>query len=313
MNTDIYDKKNKKAFLIPLISLLLFGFLFSFLLSISNRYVYAQQDKYLPQENSNEFYFFPNQKLPKISHGLKLITIEKDHNTYTLLTKSPDVFQILREANISIDKKDVVTLSTQYVQDGTIISVIRTDKIVVLKFVDIPYKTETVENNLYIKGEKHIKQKGTNGVMKQRLMNTYENGYLISSVLISETIDREPVNEIVELGTSDYLLQDIEKRGYNCPFWYSVVDSGPYSDEEKRWLKFIMYCESGCNAESDKGTYKGLFQWSPYWWKKQFPENIFDGYAQLKHTIEKYRAGEKTRASQWPACHARYVSQYGSN
>lgn len=313
MDTDIYYKKNKKNILTPFIFLLLFGFLFTFLLSISNRYVYAQQDKYLANSETPSFYFLQYQKINKISHGLKVITIQKDHKVYTLLTKSTDIFQIFREANITLDEKDVLTLSTQYIQDGTIISVVRTDKIVVLKFTDIPFKTETIENSAYLKGQKHIKQKGLNGVMKQRYMNTYENGYLVESILISEIVETPSVNQIVELGTSDYLLQDIEKRGYNCPFWHSVVDSGPYTDEEKRWLKFIMYCESGCNAESDKGTYKGLFQWSPYWWRKQFSENIFDGYAQIKNTIQKYRAGEKTRASQWPACHARYVSKYGSN
>lgn len=313
MDADIYYKKNKKPILVPYILLLLLGFVYTFLLILSNRYIYAQQDKYLQDSKTVNLYLFSNQKLPSISYGLKLITIEKDHKIYTLLTKSTDIFQIFREADIILDSEDVVTLSTQYLQDGSIISVVRTDRIVVLKFVNIPYKTETVQNSAYLKGEKHIKQKGVNGVMKQRLMNTYENGYLVKSTLISEVVETPTVNEIVELGTSDYLLQDIEKRGYNCPFWNSVVDNGPYSDEEKKWLKFIMYCESGCNAESDKGTYKGLFQWSPYWWSKQFSENIFDGYAQIKHTIEKYRAGEKTRASQWPACHARYVSQFGSN
>ena len=147
------------------------------------------------------------------------------------------------------------------------------------------------------------------GVKKEVYQNTYEDGVLVKSILVDEIVLKHPQNEIVEIGTSWYTLKGIEIRGYNCNYWYSVVDSGPYSPEEKEWLKFIMYCESGCNAESNKSSYKGLFQWSPYWWSRQFSENIYDGHAQIKHTIEKYRAGESTRASQWPACNAKYLRE----
>jgi len=311
MSTDIYYKTKKSNILIPVPLLILFGFLLIISFLALGSVVYAQQDKYIPENEITKISFLPSLTTPSTYQGLKFITIEKDYKVYKVLTKSSDIFQIFRENDIHIDKNDIVTLSTRYLQDGTIISVVRTDKIFVFKFVDIPYETETVENSAYAKGQKIIKQKGVNGVMKQKLLNTYENGYLVESILVSEIVDLPAKKEIIELGTSDFLLQDIEKRGYNCPFWYSVVESGPYTDEEKKWLKFIMYCESGCNAESDKGTYKGLFQWNPYWWKKQFSENIFDGYAQIKHTIEKYRAGESTRENQWPACHARYRSLNG--
>jgi hypothetical protein len=313
MDTEIYRKQNIKGNLIPFILLLLLGVVFTSLLVSTDKVVFAQQQEYLPDTEIKKVFFLPDLTTERISYGYKLITIEKDHNIYKILTKSTDVFEILRENGISIERNDAVTLSTRYVLDGTIIRVVRTDKILVVKFFDIPFEEQIVENSAYLKGQKNIKQRGVNGVMKQQLLNTYENGYLVESELISQVVDRKPVPQIVEVGTSEYLLQDIEIRGYNCPYWYSVVDSGPYSDEEKRWLKFIMYCESGCNAESDKSTYKGLFQWSPYWWKKQFTENIFDGNAQIKHTIEKYRAGESTRENQWPACHARYVRTYGSN
>lgn len=314
MDTEIHCNNNKRKIIKNLLLLLLpLGFLSAFLIYQSNKLVFAQEESYLTDSEIKGVFFIPDPIKEKISYGPKLISIEKDLHIYKILTTSSDVYQILRENNIELDDQDVITLNTQYLVDGTIIRIVRTDRIVVIKFVDIPYEEEIVEDSAYLKGQKKIIQKGINGIKKQRLLNTYENGYLVQSEFLSETIEKKPVKQIVAVGTSEYLLKDIEVRGYNCPFWYSVVDSGPYTDEEKRWLKFIMYCESGCNAESDKGNYKGLFQWSPYWWKHQFRENIFDGYAQIKHTIEKYRAGESTRASQWPACHARYVRTHGSN
>lgn len=314
MDTEIHCNNNKRKIIKNLSLLLLpLGFVSAFLIYHSNKFVFAQEDSYLTDSEIKGVFFIPDPIKENISYGPKLISIEKDHHIYKILTTSSDIYQILRENNIELDDQDVITLNTQYLLDGTIIRIVRTDKIVVIKFANIPFEEETVEDSNYLKGQKKIIQRGVDGVKKQRLLNTYENGYLVKSEFLSETIEKKPIKQIVAVGTSEFLLKDIEIRGYNCPFWYSVVDSGPYSDEEKRWLKFIMYCESGCNAESDKGTYKGLFQWSPYWWKLQFKENIFDGYAQIKHTIEKYRAGESTRANQWPACHARYVRTHGSN
>ena len=179
------------------------------------------------------------------------------------------------------------------------------------EYIEIPQRE--VDKPFLMPIEDVFSIEGKNGIKKQVYFNTYEDNVLVKSELIDEIIIKKPIKEIKEVGTSMYSLNNIEKKGYNCPFWYSVVDSGPYTQEEKDWLKFMMYCESGCNAESNKSNYKGLFQWSPYWWNKQFDENIFDGYAQIKHTVEKYRAGEATRSSQWPRCNAKYLKATGGN
>jgi hypothetical protein len=110
-----------------------------------------------------------------------------------------------------------------------------------------------------------------------------------------------------------YSPEDLDVRyGYNCAHWYSVVDQGDYTEQEKQWLKFVMECESGCNAENNRNsTYKGLFQWNPRYWDIFFPdENIFDGYAQIKNTMWKVRDGAKLNVY-WPNCHRKYVAKYG--
>ena len=73
-----------------------------------------------------------------------------------------------------------------------------------------------------------------------------------------------------------------------------------------------MRWEYGCNAESDKDDfYKGLFQWSPCQWYSQFPtDNIFDGKAQIRRTLQKLRAGADPEYM-WPAVYKRYVATYG--
>ncbi len=282
---------------------MILGMFLLLLINKSYTLVYAQveQDKALPT-----FIYELDQKKERVSQGPKVITIKRGNEVFNIFTTLTDTKEILAQNGISLEKNDSIVLNTKYPIDGSILSIIKTEVLLVENIVDIPYETEIIKTSTLFEGERETVQEGVLGVKAETLLYYYEDGVLVKTELIEEDIQKEPVSAVVKVGTSWYSLEGITRRGYNCPYWYSVVDSGPYSTEEKRWLKFIMYCESGCNAESNKGTYKGLFQWSPYWWRKQFSENIFDGHAQLKHTIAKYRAGESTRANQWPACHAKY-------
>ncbi len=310
MDTQEYHKNNKNQLLITLLfSIIPLGLFSLFLIFKSDDLVFANEPSTLSSGEIKEFLYLPNSIKEKISYGPKLITVKRGLDTTKILTTLTDVNDILRENSIVLGENDSVYLDTLYVINGSVIKIIKTSNVIFEQIEEIPFKVEALESNELLRGREMIIQEGKNGIKKQVYINTYEDGFLVESNLVDELILKEPITEIKKVGTSWYSLEEIEKHGYNCPYWYSVVDSGPYTDEEKKWLKFIMECESGCNAESNKGTYKGLFQWSPYWWSKQFNENIFDGYAQIKNTIKKYRSGEYTRASQWPACHAKYLRE----
>ncbi len=307
--------KNNESNKHVLISLLIVALgVFSFFLIIkSDELVFASQPLIPIDGKIREALFLPDPLQEKASYGPKLITIQRGDTVFNTLTTLSNVYDILRENNIELNKNDYVYLNTEYVINGSVIKIVRTSNTIFEMLEEIPFEKEIIENPQLLKGEEKVIQEGKNGIKKQVYFNTYEDNVLVKSELIDEIIIKKPIKEIKEVGTSMYSLNNIEKKGYNCPFWYSVVDSGPYTQEEKDWLKFMMYCESGCNAESNKSNYKGLFQWSPYWWNKQFDENIFDGYAQIKHTVEKYRAGEATRSSQWPRCNAKYLKATGGN
>lgn len=303
MEKESCNKQQNQISLPPLIMLMILGMFLILLINKSYTLVYAQVQE---EVNYPTFIYDLDPKRERISQGPKVITIKRGGEVFNIFTTLTDTKEILAQNNISLEKNDSVVLNTKYPINGSIISIIKTEVLLVENIVDIPYETQIIKTSELFEGERESVQEGVLGVKKETLLYYYEDGVLVKTELIEEDIKKEPVSAIVKVGTSWYSLEGITIRGYNCGYWYSVVDSGPYSQEEKRWLKFIMYCESGCNAESNKGTYKGLFQWSPYWWRKQFSENIFDGHAQIKHTIGKYRAGESTRASQWPACHAKY-------
>lgn len=300
------NKKNLKSYLFLLTPFFVLSF---FLLYYSKGLIFAQESANNLNVEIEEYLYLPNTTKERASYGPKLISIKRGDEVVNVLTTLSKVEDILKDNGFTLEKNDYVYLNTQYVVDRSIIKIVRTSSVLFESLEEVPYLSETRESSNLLRGQENTIQKGVLGVKKEVYQNTYEDGVLVKSILVDEIVLKHPQKEIVEIGTSWYTLKGIEIRGYNCNYWYSVVDSGPYSPEEKEWLKFIMYCESGCNAESNKSSYKGLFQWSPYWWSKQFSENIYDGHAQIKHTIEKYRAGESTRASQWPACNAKYLRE----
>jgi hypothetical protein len=303
MNRKSSDSGSKRNIITTAFLLSIFFLFVLAILSYSSKgFVYAQNDS----EQNSKLYINTGKTLEPIRRGYepKLLTVKKGEHVYKIFTVKTDIREILEDSMIPVEKGERVSMSTPYVVDGTIVRIIKTEVITEINKYDIPFSSEVVKSAELPLGERRVVQKGVLGVKAQNVIKYFEDGVLIKSTLIEERTIFEPIKEIVEEGTATYSLDDIEKRGYNCPYWSSVIDSGPYSEDEKSWLKYIMYCESGCNAESDKNTkYKGLFQWSEYWWKKQYNENIFDGNAQILHTIEKYRAGA---ATMWPACNAKY-------
>lgn len=302
------DQQQNQLPFLPLLLLLISGIYLFLNINSNHTLVYANTHTDQSRVELNSLMYGIDIREERISAKGKLLTIKRGNNIFHIFTTSSDLHEIFREYGITLASNDFVFLSTDALVNGTIVSIVRTKILLVENTLDIPFETETIESAKRPQGEKVVVQKGVLGIKTERELHYYEDGELVGKELIEEYVSRDPVKEIVEVGTFPYTLDGIEIRGYDCPYWYTVVDSGPYSEEEKKWLKFIMYCESKCNAESNKSGYKGLFQWSPYWWSKQFTENIFDGHAQLLHTVEKYRAGESTRAKQWPHCNAKYLA-----
>lgn len=310
---DIQKKQNSSKTLTTTLTLLLF-LLLSFFVVGSDTIVLAQEESYVDEGvDIKDLVFGTNTQLERGSRRPKLVHIKKGDYVYSVFTLETNIYKILDQFQIPLDGEERVIVSTDYVKNGSLVRVIKTKSVIEDIQVEIPFESEVIKTDKYLKGEIYTAQEGVLGVRTQKVLNYYEDGVLVETKILVDRVVKSPVKEVLEEGTSLYSLAGIDPKGYNCDYWYHVVDTGPYTPEEQRWLKFIMYCESGCNAESNKGSYKGLFQWSPFWWSKQFSENIFDGHAQIRNTVAKYRAGEKTRVSQWPACHAKYVSTYGVN
>jgi hypothetical protein len=273
-------------------------------------YIQAYEQESVP--NVGEIVFdFDTEEIKNV-YDLNLVTLIVDGIPRKVLTNRIDIYRFLEDMGVVVNNSKKIISTTDSIQNGTVIRVIKVGKIIEEKQIEIPFRKEEIATKEIPYGETKTVQEGVLGVRIKEIKKTYEDGMLVSEEILSEEVTREPVDAIVKVGVLRYSPDDLDKRyGYNCKHWYSVVDESDYTDQEKRWLKFIMECESGCNAESNKGFYKGLFQWNPKYWDIFFPsDNIFDGYAQIENTVWKVRDGAKLNVY-WPACYKQYVLKYG--
>ncbi len=273
--------------------------------------VQAYELKDLP--NISEVVFnFDSQEVKDI-YDLKLVTVIINGNPQHVLTNRSDIYKFLEDLGVIVDNNKKILSTTDTIYTGTVIRVITVGIVVEELNIDIPFRVEKINTKEIPFSETETVQEGVLGIRTKKVKKVYEDGKLVSEEVLAEKITKEPINRVIQIGILRYSPEDLDVRyGYNCDHWYSVVNESNYTDQEKQWLKFVMYCESGCNAESTKNSvYKGLFQWNPrYWDAYYYKDNIFDGYAQIRNTITKIRQGVKL-SSYWPSCHSRYVSKYG--
>ncbi len=263
--------------------------------------------------NISEMVFqFDSQEVKNV-YDLNRVKVVINGNPKYVLTHRTDIGRLLEDLGVIIDKNKKIVSTSDEIVDGTVVRVITVGTVIEELNIDIPFNTKEENTKEIPFGKRETVQEGVLGVRTKNIRKIYEDGRLVSEVVLSDEITREPVSEIIQVGVLRYSPDDLDVRyGYNCEHWYSVVDNGPYSDQEKQFLKFLMYCESGCNAESDKhDVYKGLFQWNPKSWNAYYPkDNIYDGYAQIENTIDKIRRGVSLSAY-WPACYKQYVQKFG--
>ena len=248
-------------------------------------------------------------------NSIKFVTVNYDGQIKKFFSRAQSPLTALIDSGYSVSNKNKIVSTSPISQlyDGTYIQVYTYKTTIDEILLEIPYETilngEVLCKNL---AQEVVEQEGVLGVMSQKIKRTYKGDILVAEEIVDETIEREPRPEIIVIRGPQDLPDSVPQRGYDCNYWGSYIDNSVNATtEEKNWLKFIMKCESGCNAESNKSFYKGLFQWNPCLWYKQYPnDNIFDGEAQIERTLQKLREGGNPN-QMWPGCHKRYKNTYG--
>lgn len=145
----------------------------------------------------------------KIKNGDKInvkkavnVSVLADGKQYNVLTAEDNVADMLSEENISYNEKDKVSPSTVTpISSGMKVVLTRLDEKVVKEVQAIDYATEVKNDDNMEKGSQKVLQEGQPGEKMVSLKVLYENGKEVSRQVISETINKLPVQKIVAMGT----------------------------------------------------------------------------------------------------------------
>ena len=86
--------------------------------------------------------------------------------------------------------------------NGGIIAYVDIEKKEIRNKEIIPFATETIEDDSLYIGKTKVKTEGVNGEQELVYEETYENGVLISTVLVETIVLSEPVTEVIRKGTN---------------------------------------------------------------------------------------------------------------
>ncbi|MGI1690872.1 ubiquitin-like domain-containing protein [Thermoanaerobacter uzonensis] len=119
-----------------------------------------------------------------------------------IYTAASNVKEVLQQNSITLGPQDKVNMSLDTpVFRYMYIDVTKVTEKIVTQELDIPYQTETVKNDNMERGQVRVVQQGEVGKKQIVMKVTYENGKEVAKNIIEEKIIKNPINQIVYVGT----------------------------------------------------------------------------------------------------------------
>lgn len=142
------------------------------------------------------------------------IIINVDGEEKAVKTTVKTVGDLLKEQGITLDEDDEVSPTADTVlSNDLVVDVLRVEYVTRETEEKIPFTTEKVNSSAMKKGTQKVTQKGVDGVKTFTYEDKVVNGVVESSELVSEAVTKEPVKEIIKVGT--LVKQTSTKLGNN--------------------------------------------------------------------------------------------------
>lgn len=130
------------------------------------------------------------------------VTVAVDGEEKVLNVTGGTVDQLLQKAEVSLGENDKVSKSlTKQIKKKTTIKVDRIEYKIETETVKTDYKTKVEYDDSMYEDQKKVKVKGVKGKNRNECKNTYVNGKLTDSEVLSTEIIKEPVTEVIIRGT----------------------------------------------------------------------------------------------------------------
>lgn len=172
-----------------------------------------------------------------------------------LMTASYDARTIAEEAGLTVYDGDSIALvrSTNFLEVGDLSTykITRNGGRTITVEQSIPYSEETVRDMTIESGKKEVRQQGEDGRKVIKFKVNFVNGVEASRELISETVEKEPVNKIVAVGSK----KSVPPEWSTCEKW--AREAG-VSEKDMYAALTLIYHESGCRVDSEN-AYSGAY------------------------------------------------------
>ncbi|KRQ86317.1 Cell wall-binding protein YocH precursor [Caloramator mitchellensis] len=130
------------------------------------------------------------------------VTIKVDGRELKVKSAEETVENLLKSEGIILNEKDkVYPKLNSLVSPNLEVKVTRVVETTILSSKIIPYKVVKKPNFDMLKGTSKIIQNGSDGIIEVATKVVYEDGKMISSKKIGETVKRKPIDKIISVGT----------------------------------------------------------------------------------------------------------------
>jgi len=160
--------------------------------------VVGSKDKAVPSLDSK----VENGSSINIIRAVK-VRIAVDGKSLDVESAEANVGDMLAAEGVKLAAQDKVSPSKDSkLKDGTEVAVVRVNTSNITQVSPVEYATVVKNDSSILKGVKKVVQAGQAGEKSAVFKVTYENGAEVSRDLVSETVTKEPVQQIVATGTS---------------------------------------------------------------------------------------------------------------
>ena len=250
---------------------------------VLDRYqVQPEEDAYVSVSRSARI---PRQGLEIVVSNPKKITVKADGDTKKFTSTAPRVEDVLKEADVRLDRDDEVSLGRgALVSEGDKLSVTRIEMIDKTETVKVKPPVEYKDDADMEKGTTKVLEAGKAGKSREDVLITKADGKVRHRLVLTSKELEKPVKKVVARGTAE----------------------APSVASNSVWDK-IAQCESGGNWHINTGNgYYGGLQFSAATWRSVGGPGL--PHQHSRETQIKYAKILQARSGwgQWGCAHARF-------
>ncbi|GGR89614.1 hypothetical protein Snoj_62970 [Streptomyces nojiriensis] len=213
------------------------------------------------------------------------VTFMADGRERTIRTNAATVQEALDQAGITLQDQDTTSVPpTDFPRDGQTVTVLRITGTREVREERIPYETEKVDDPELFAGTEVVERAGRPGARRVTYSLRTVNGVRQTPRPIADEVVREPVTQLVKVGTK-------------------ALPSSVAGADGLNWAA-LAQCESGGrpSATDASGTYGGLYQFDVRTWQALGGSGRPQDAPGAEQTYRAKKLYVQRGASPWPHC-----------